>query len=68
MTKATRYLRGFVTIGFLAYFVGAGFMLGALAPLSKEDFTGAGICGIFGVLFVAIGLMQMHEERYHKKS
>ena len=68
MTKVTRYLRGFVTLGTLAYFVGAGLILGSLAPLSKEDFAGAGICGVFGVFFIAVGLVQMHEERYHKKS
>lgn len=68
MARTAKYLRGFATLGFLAYFIGAGLMLGGIVALGKEDFVEAGICGLTGVLFVAVGLVQIHEEKFHKKS
>jgi len=68
MVRTARYLRGFATIGFLAYFIGVGLILGGIVALGKENFEGAGICALMGVVFITIGLVKIHEERFHKEN
>jgi len=68
MIKVKRVAKSFATLGTLAYAIGGVLVLVSLVPLSKDDLAGALLCALLGVIFIATGLVQMHEERFHKKN
>jgi len=68
MIKVKRVAKSFATLGTLAYAIGAVFLVVSTIPMSKDDLVGALLCVLLGAVFVATGLVQMHEERFHKKN
>lgn len=60
---ATRFL----TLGFALYLIGGGLVITSIAIVFKGDMVGALVCSAIGIIFVATGMVQIHEERYHKK-
>ena len=68
MIRAKRIAKSLATLGTLMYAIGAVLFLVSTIPMSKDDWVGALLCALLGAVFFATGLVQMHEERFHKKN
>jgi len=68
MIRAKRIAKSLATLGTLMYAFGAVLLVVSTIPMSKNDLTGALLLVLIGAVLVATGLVQMHEERYHKKT